>query len=75
MQLIDELVTENAELKQQLQLSEREKQQLTQQLKRNEAELSEAEETVRREQQQIHQMRQQVNSFTDGTLDFLHCAL
>lgn len=58
--LIDDLVTENAELKQQLQSSERERQMLTQQLKTNEAELKEAKENIRREQQQIEKMRQQV---------------
>ena len=46
VQLIDGLVTENAELQQQLQSS-------TQQLKRKEAELTRAVETARREQQQV----------------------
>ena len=51
MQLIDDLVTENAELHQQLQSS-------TQQLMRKEAELTRAEETIRREQQQQRQLVQ-----------------
>ena len=46
MQLIDDLVIENAELQQQLM--------------RKEAELTRAEETIRREQQLIQEMRQQV---------------
>ena len=56
MQLIDDLVTENAELQQQLQSSEREKETYTQQLMRKEAELTRAEETIRREQQQMRQL-------------------
>ena len=47
--MIDDLVTENAELQQQLQSS-------TQQLTRKEAELTRAEETIRREQQQMRQL-------------------
>ena len=50
MQLIDDLVTENAELQQQLQSS-------TQQLMRKEAELTRAVETARREQQQVRQLQ------------------
>ena len=46
MQLIDDLVIENAELQQQLMSKE--------------AELTRAEETIRREQQLIQEMRQQV---------------
>ena len=57
VQLIDDLVTENAELQQQLQSS-------TQQLTRKEAELIRAEETIRREQQQIQEMRQHVSLVT-----------
>ena len=49
MQLIDDLVTENAELQQQLQSS-------IKQLMRKEAELTRAEETIRREQQQKRQL-------------------
>ena len=45
--------TENAELQQQLQSSEGEKQMVQQQLMRKEAELTRAEETIRREQQQV----------------------
>ena len=45
---------ENAELRQQLQSSEREK-------TLKEAELTRAEETIRREQQQIQEMRQRVS--------------
>ena len=50
VQVIDDLVTENAELQQQL--------------TRKEAELTRAEETIRREQQQIQEMRQQVSLVT-----------
>ena len=46
MQLIDDLVTENAKLQQQLM--------------RKEAELTTAEETIIKEKQQIQEMRQQV---------------
>ena len=54
------MVTENADLQQQLQSSEREREAVRQQLTRKEAELTRAEETNRREQQQIQQLRQQV---------------
>ena len=54
------MVTENADLQQQLQSSEREREAVRQQLTRKEAELMRAEETNRREQQQIQQLRQQV---------------
>ena len=47
------MVTENADLQQQLQSSEREREAVRQQLTRKEAELTRAEETNRREQQQI----------------------
>ena len=47
------MVTENVELKQQLQSSEAEKQIVRQQLIRKEAELTRAEETIRREHQEI----------------------
>ena len=50
------MVTENAELQQQLQSSEGEKQMVRQQLMRKEAELTRADETIRREQQQIQEM-------------------
>ena len=49
------MVTENAELQQQLQSSEGEH-MVRQQLMRKEAELTRAEETIRREQQQIQEM-------------------
>ena len=51
-------IQENAELRQQLQSSEREKRE---QLMRKEAELTRAEETIRRVQQQIQEMRQRVS--------------
>ena len=54
---------ENAELRQQLQSSEREKRE---QLMRKEAELTRAEETIRREQQQIQEMRQLVSLYSVG---------
>ena len=47
------MVTENAELQQQLQFSEGEKQIVQQLLMRKEAELTRAEETIRREQQLV----------------------
>ena len=47
-------IQENAEIRQQLQSSEREK-------TLKEAELTRAEETIRREQQQIQEMRQRVS--------------
>ena len=50
------MVTENADLQQQLQSSEREREAVGQQLTRKEAELTRAEETIRREQQQIQQL-------------------
>ena len=49
MQLIDDLVTENAELQQQLQSS---------------TELTRAVETAKREQQEIQEMREQVSLVT-----------
>ena len=49
------MVTENADLQQQLQSSEREREAVRHQLTR-EAELTRAEETIRREQQQIQQL-------------------
>ena len=52
---------ENAELRQQLQSSEREKQTVREQWMRKEAELTRAEETIRREQQQIQEIGQQVS--------------
>ena len=51
-------VQEVAELQQQLQSSEREKEMYRQQLMRKEAKLTRAEETIRREQQQIWEMQQ-----------------
>ena len=54
------MVTENADLQQQLQSSEREREAVRQQLTRKEAELTRSEETIRREQQQIQHLRQQV---------------
>ena len=51
-------VQDNAELRQQLQSSEREKRE---QLMRRDVELTRAEETIRREQQQIQEMRQRVS--------------
>ena len=53
--ILHDMVTENAELQQQLQSSEGE-QMVRQQLMRKEAELTRAEETIRREQQQIQEM-------------------
>ena len=50
------MVTENAELQQQLQSGEGEKQMVQQQLMRKEAELTKAEETIRREQQLVQEM-------------------
>ena len=47
------MVTENADLQQQLQSSEREREAVRHQLTRKEAELTRAEETIRREQQQL----------------------
>ena len=49
------LVQEVAELQQQLQSNEREKEMFRQQLTRKETELTRAEETIRREQQQMRQ--------------------
>ena len=65
--ILHDVVTENAELQQQLerekqmvqqqlQSSEEEKQMVQQQLMRKEAELTRVEETIRREQQQIQEM-------------------
>ena len=54
--ILHDMVTENAELQQQLQSCEGEKQMVQQQLMRKEAELTRAEETIRREQQQIQEM-------------------
>ena len=53
------MVTENADLQQRLQSSEREREAVRQQLTRKEAELTRA-ETNRRQQQQIQHLRQQV---------------
>ena len=50
------MVTENADLQQQLQSSERVRETVRHQLTRKEAELTRAEETIRREQQQIQQL-------------------
>ena len=47
------MVTENADLQQQLQSSEREREAVRHQLTRKEAELTRAEETIRREQQLV----------------------
>ena len=55
MKIFHDMVTENAELQQQLQSSEGEKQMVQQQLMRKEAELTRAEETIRRQQQQVKQ--------------------
>ena len=54
--VLQDMVTENADLQQQLQSSEREREAVRQQLTRKEAELTRAEETIRREQQQIQQL-------------------
>ena len=51
--ILHDMVTENAELQQQLQSSEGEKQIVRQQLMRKEAELTRAEETIRSEQQLV----------------------
>ena len=51
--ILHDMVTENAELQQQLQSSEGEKQMIQQQLMRKEAELTRAEVTIRREQQLV----------------------
>ena len=69
--ILQDMVTANAELQQQLQSSEGEKQIVQQLLFRKEAELTRAEETIRREQQLLQakdselaqaqqQLRQQV---------------
>ena len=54
--ILHDMVTENAELQQQLQSSEGEKQMLRQQLMRKEAKLTREQEAIRREQQQIREM-------------------
>ena len=50
------MVTENADLQQQLQSSEREREAVRHKLTRKEAELTMEEETIRREQQQIQKL-------------------
>ena len=53
--VLQDMVTENADLQQQLQSSEREREAVRQQLTRKEVELTRAEGTIRREQQQIQE--------------------
>ena len=66
--VLQDMVTENVDLQQQLQSSEREREAIRQQLMRKEAELTKAEETNRREQQQIQEMRQQVLLASEASL-------
>ena len=61
MQLIDDQVKENAQLKKRLQSSEREKQTFAQQVMRKDAELTRAEETIMKIEQHIQERKQKVS--------------